>query len=200
VLRAAAHADEAPAVPRRLVKLPDAPRVWLVASEGTALLPIDDEATFLQNGFAWSEVETITPAEFGRYRPLAFDAGTARACGLRLAHASAESRATPVHVLEETPLRARLLVEREEPGWLVITAAHDPGWKARVDGVPAVLQRANGAFSALALERGRSEIELEYAPDSFVLGARISAACALVGIVLAFLCGRPGARAARARA
>jgi hypothetical protein len=77
---------------------------------------------------------------------------------------------------EELPGRIELEVEREKPGLLVIARSHLPGWRAYVNGVEAPLWPANLAFSALALEAGRSKVELVYQPRSVQLGAICSLA------------------------
>jgi uncharacterized membrane protein YfhO len=75
-------------------------------------------------------------------------------------------------------------ITRQHPGWLVISQARYPGWKARIDGVEVPLLRANYAFNAIALPRGTSEIEYSYEPASLRLGILLSVASALIGLLL----------------
>lgn len=84
-----------------------------------------------------------------------------------------------VAVVEDTPTRARLRVNRTGPGWLVVMQAHLPGWSATVNGEPRPLTRANIAFSAVALDAGASEVVLRYRPASFRLGGAISGVAAI---------------------
>lgn len=87
-------------------------------------------------------------------------------------------------MLEETPEHYRLKVRRANPGWLVISQARYPGWKARIGGKQVPLLRANYAFNAIALPAGTSEVEFSYEPLSFRLGLWISGFSALVAALL----------------
>jgi uncharacterized membrane protein YfhO len=79
-------------------------------------------------------------------------------------------------LLEETPTRIRLEVERLQTGYLVVSQAYFPGWKARVGGVEKPVLRANYAFDAVQIPPGRWEVELSYEPDSLRAGLSIGAA------------------------
>ena len=81
-------------------------------------------------------------------------------------------------------------ITRTNPGWLVISQARYPGWKARIGGQEVPLVRANYAFDAIALPQGESEIEFSYEPTSLRLGLWISAASALAGALLFWRLGR----------
>lgn len=72
-------------------------------------------------------------------------------------------------------------------GFLVLSYAYYPGWKAEIDGAPARLQRADFALEGLALPAGTHTVRLHYEPDSFRLGAAISLASLLVGALLGTL-------------
>ena len=74
-------------------------------------------------------------------------------------------------------------VESDCAGALVFAETHYPGWRARVDGRPAEILRANVAFQAVWLEPGRHAVELRYAPRSLALGLAVSALTAL-GLLL----------------
>jgi hypothetical protein len=92
-----------------------------------------------------------------------------------------------VRVLEERPTRIRLQVERQTSGWLVGLQTYYPGWKARVNGRPGRLLRANVAFSAVPVDAGVSDVVLEYDPPSVKMGLSISAAAASGTIALGLL-------------
>jgi hypothetical protein len=89
-----------------------------------------------------------------------------------------------VRHFEVRPDRVRAEVEANVPAWLVMVDAFDPGWRARVDGVPAPLLRANVAFRAVAVPAGRHRVELTYRPSGVGAGLAISglAALALAGL------------------
>jgi uncharacterized membrane protein YfhO len=70
------------------------------------------------------------------------------------------------------------------PGYLVLADTYYPGWRAFVDGHPAQVWRANYGFRAVAVDAGEHEIEFQYRPRSFVLGAAISGVALLAVAVL----------------
>lgn len=165
----------------RLVKKAGSVKVYLVSQDGTSIVHIEDEATFLANKFRWDQIETIPDEEFDRFRLVDYDLDAERKAGLRVV-APQEEGAKPPEVLEEGPTRIRVAVERENPGYLVVTKAHFPGWKARVNGEERPLYRANYAFDAVELRPGRNEVEISYEPASVRNGLVISCASALIGL------------------
>jgi hypothetical protein len=68
-------------------------------------------------------------------------------------------------------------------GYLVVADSWDPGWSARVDGVPVEVLRADLAFRAVALPAGRHRVELAYRPREVLWALAISALTA-VGLVV----------------
>jgi len=92
-----------------------------------------------------------------------------------------------VYEPERVVVRAILV----EPGYLVLSDTHYPGWKAWVDGEPAVILRANLLFRAVALGAGEHVVEFRYQPASLRWGAAISlAALALLLAGLGFCIAR----------
>jgi uncharacterized membrane protein YfhO len=144
---------------------------------------IENEATFLANKFRWDAVETVPQAEFERFQIVLDDPALARKLGLNTVAPEEPENALPV-MHEESPTRYRMTVRRSNPGWLVISQARYPGWKARIGGREVPLLRANYAFNAITLPEGTSEIEFAYEPTSFRLGLWISGLAALVGAAL----------------
>lgn len=84
-----------------------------------------------------------------------------------------------VEILSDAHGHIRLKTTRAEPGWLVLTQAWYPGWKAHVNGVERPIVRANYAFGAVQLEAGENSIALDYEPLSVRLGAWVSLASLL---------------------
>jgi hypothetical protein len=87
----------------------------------------------------------------------------------------------------------RVGVESDAPAHLVLIDAWDPGWRARVDGAPAPVRRANLAFRAVPVPAGRHVVEMRYWPVAVPLGLLVSAV-ALMGCLAAAL--RAGPRGA----
>lgn len=72
-----------------------------------------------------------------------------------------------------------LEAEMESDGWIVVTNSAWRGWRAYVDGKRKALQRANVAFLAIHVDKGRHTIRLVYWPHSFVVGRAITFATLL---------------------
>jgi len=94
--------------------------------------------------------------------------------------------AQAARVVNSTPTEAHLQVRAESAGWLVALQPHYPGWTAVVDGKPRPLYRANGAFSAVPIEPGDSDVVLRYEPLSVRIGLAVSIAT-LIAMSLATL-------------
>jgi hypothetical protein len=75
--------------------------------------------------------------------------------------------------------RLRLDVSLTRPAYVVAVDAHDPHWSATVDGVPARIERANGAFRAVRVGAGPHVVELVYRPWPVFAGLGLSGMGAL---------------------
>jgi prepilin-type N-terminal cleavage/methylation domain-containing protein len=65
-------------------------------------------------------------------------------------------------------------------GYVVLRDSFDPSWRAEVDGVPAVIARANGLYRAVRAASGNHVIRFYYRPRDLQLGLIITAMTALV--------------------
>jgi len=79
-----------------------------------------------------------------------------------------------VEILSYEPERIVISAELAEEGYLVLTDAHYPGWRAVVDGLEVPIYRANLLFRAVYLPAGRHRVEFIYEPLSLKVGAAIS--------------------------
>jgi hypothetical protein len=70
--------------------------------------------------------------------------------------------------------RVEVEASAKEDGWLVLLDYYYPGWKARVDGRPAEILRADGFFRAVKIPAGRHTIIFDYHPDDFYQSLRVS--------------------------
>jgi hypothetical protein len=70
--------------------------------------------------------------------------------------------------------KAIVTVESPGPTMVVISQAYYHDWKARVDGRPTPLWRANYAFQAVEVSAGRHQVQLDYEDRAFQAGAIIS--------------------------
>jgi hypothetical protein len=61
-----------------------------------------------------------------------------------------------------------------EGGYLVLTDAHYPGWRAYLDGEETPIYRADYLFRAVALPPGQHVVEFRYEPESLETGLSIA--------------------------
>jgi hypothetical protein len=80
-----------------------------------------------------------------------------------------------VRVTAYAPEAIAIQATLESPGYLILSDAWYPGWRATVDGERAVIERANTMFRAIYLPAGAHEVHLTYHPVSFYAGAATSA-------------------------
>jgi uncharacterized membrane protein YfhO len=73
-----------------------------------------------------------------------------------------------------TPNRVVAWVSAPHAGILLLADTWYPGWKARVDGHPAPLYRADRVLRATEVPAGEHRVEFYYAPLSLRIGAAIS--------------------------
>src|ERR1019366_2771479 len=64
----------------------------------------------------------------------------------------------------------------DTPSLLVLSEMWYPGWKATVNGQPAVIERVDGALRGILIPPGHSRMELHYQPLSQILGAILTLA------------------------
>jgi hypothetical protein len=96
-----------------------------------------------------------------------------------------------VEILSYEPERVVISADLVEEGYLVLTDAYYPGWRALASGLETPIYRADLLFRAVHLPAGQHRVEFVYDPRSFKMGAAISLT-ALLGLVagLAVLTGR----------
>jgi hypothetical protein len=104
-----------------------------------------------------------------------------------------------VEVLEQRATEVRLRVTRSDPGWLVAIQTSYPGWKATVDGQPAEVERADYAFTAVAVDAGTHEVVLRYRPVSVRYGMIVTGEALVLMVIWAATAKPRTPRARRAR-
>lgn len=88
------------------------------------------------------------------------------------------------------PGREEFEVEADGAALLVVRTSFARGWRARVDGRPTAVFRANGKHKAVPISAGRHRVMLSYHPPGLVLGAVVSA-LSLLGCALLAVRDRP---------
>jgi hypothetical protein len=84
--------------------------------------------------------------------------------------------------LEWTPNRIQIRVDG--PGRLVLSEVAYPGWQARVDGEPVLVETYAGVLRSVELTAGEHEVVFRFAPASLYWGIAIGALAFLVLLVL----------------
>ncbi|HYC93413.1 MAG TPA: YfhO family protein [Thermoanaerobaculia bacterium] len=88
--------------------------------------------------------------------------------------------------------------EMQRDGYVVISDAAWKGWRAFVDGKRVNVDRANAAFLAVHVPRGKHEVRVEYRPWTFVVGGWISLGTLLMLAIRGGLKPRPASGPRRA--
>jgi hypothetical protein len=116
------------------------------------------------------QVESRTEAE-----AVARRAGFHKAGGVAVEGAVAAEPEAVGHanVTREAPGRVELDVESDRPTVVVLRDAHAPGWRARVDGSPVAVLRADGRHMAVPIPAGRSQVTLRYQPPGWHRGLAV---------------------------
>jgi hypothetical protein len=100
-----------------------------------------------------------------------------------------------VSIVADTATGSEVHVEADGAGLLVLSETYYPGWRAQIDGRDVPILRANGVMRAVAVGAGSHEVSFRYDPDSFRLGAGLSAGSLVMALVaLSFGVWRRGSR------
>ena len=67
-----------------------------------------------------------------------------------------------------------MIVNACAKGYLIVSDAYFPGWYASVNGVPAVIERADLALRAVRVPAGNSVVLMQYHPKSFAVGVGVA--------------------------
>ncbi len=98
-----------------------------------------------------------------------------------------------VQVTAYEPERVEIEAEVAAPGYLVLTDAQYPGWRAWVDGQEVPIATADLLFRAVYLGPGRHRVEFRFQPRSLPLGAALSVGAG-VGMGIGWGAGRAASR------
>ncbi len=88
--------------------------------------------------------------------------------------------------------RVAATVNMESAGTLVLADTYYPGWRAAIDGVPAPIHRADCAFRAVRIPRGRHSISFTFIPSSFRIGLWCGLTSWIIFIAAVLLRRSPG--------
>ncbi len=96
-------------------------------------------------------------------------------------------------VTSDLPNSIKIMINTSSDGWMLLSDTWYPGWKATVDGVDTNVYRGFGVFKVVKVPSGKHEIQFDYQPLSYFLGAIISGFTLLIvmTIFLIFRTGKP---------
>jgi hypothetical protein len=82
-------------------------------------------------------------------------------------------------------------VSTDARAYLVVRDSYARGWRARVDGLPALVLRANGKHKAVPIAAGKHEVVMWYEPPGLWIGIGLTVLAALASAAAWVLAGSP---------
>jgi len=101
-----------------------------------------------------------------------------------------EMRGASADVLIDEPGHLAIRTVSDSAGILVLTERFDAGWRVEVGRTAATPIASDGGFLAIGVPPGTGYVEFRFAPRSFVIGAALSAAGALLLVAVMIFGGR----------
>jgi hypothetical protein len=92
-----------------------------------------------------------------------------------------------VELVEHAPDRLAIRADMACDGMVILSDTFYPGWRARVDHLPAEIHEVNGAMRGVAVPRGTHTVTMRYRPVSVYLGAAFTLLGILGALGLFFL-------------
>ncbi len=77
-------------------------------------------------------------------------------------------------IVSYSPEEVVIQVDNRADGWLILSDAYYPGWRAEIDGERAEIVPANGMFRGTFVPAGSAQIRFFYAPLRFWLGVGLT--------------------------
>lgn len=98
-----------------------------------------------------------------------------------------EGSANKVTFLQDQNEHVALSVQCDKDSLVVLNDRFYPGWKAKVDSVPATIYRANGFMRSVYVTKGSHLVEFDFRPDSLRFGIYLAALATLITLGLAIV-------------
>jgi hypothetical protein len=99
-------------------------------------------------------------------------------------NSSSGSSFRPVEKIVRT--NNQIQVEASGPGTLVLSEIYYPGWQARMDGIPVIIEPAHQILRSIKIPVGQHKIEFDFIPTNVYMGGGIS----LTSLLICFLLSR----------
>ena len=149
---------------------------WAASAEGA--VAADASRVYVSN---WRSPAAVRAGVAARLTPGGFERGEAWPLAVFLDAAGRRVGPDP-RLWLESPERWRVFGKAPpSAGEIALSLPSYPGWRARLDGTPAALERWDGLFSAVALPASRTrgaefDLRLEFVPTAWALLAALTAA------------------------
>jgi hypothetical protein len=98
-----------------------------------------------------------------------------------------EGSANKVTFLQDQNEHVALSVQCDKDSMVVLNDRFYPGWKAKIDSVPATIYRANGFMRSVYVTKGSHLVEFDFRPDSLRFGIYLAALATLTTLVFAMV-------------
>ncbi|MFA7339635.1 MAG: hypothetical protein WC028_22830 [Candidatus Obscuribacterales bacterium] len=98
-----------------------------------------------------------------------------------------EGSGNKVTFLQDQNEHVALSVQCDKDSLVVLNDRFYPGWKAKVDSMPATIYRANGFMRSVYVTKGSHLVEFDFRPDSLRFGIYLAALATLITLVLALV-------------
>jgi hypothetical protein len=131
----------------------------------------DEEAVSVMRGSAFDPRSTVV---------LSGDGSAGDNTSLNLDETTVPRGHAATQIIHYGPERIVVRVNAQTSGWLVLSDAWYPGWKASVDGVEVPVERADVLFRAVRVPTGEHQVEWVFHPTTYRYGALISLGSALL--------------------
>ncbi|MBM3334242.1 YfhO family protein, partial [Candidatus Sumerlaeota bacterium] len=154
--------------------------IYLVPTRGPAFLTKGQSSTGMSDE---SELALLADPHFDTWHVALVHDASRELSEPRASASGREQSATTtplgeVRVSRPSPNEIELGVEAAEDAVVVISEAYHPDWKARLDGEPAAVVRANHALMGVCVPAGQHHVALTFSPSSFRAGLYFSLAAA----------------------
>jgi hypothetical protein len=138
---------------------------------------------------AMQGVDIYFPIDYNPYDNIILKYGSACKI-LKCYYSVGERMSSDIYTYVESFTPDKIVIKANAPtdGYLVIRQSWNKGWKATVNGSPAVIEKVSGLFRGIYLHPGEYTVELDFKPWDFYVGAAVTVTFWILLILLCIFC------------